>query len=282
MEVTIADVGPAIFSTSGDGTGQGAVVVASSRIWLRRWARFRDRNQSREAISFDLLHSSGGGEQCSRRWGAGDRPTPPLATTVANPSVTIGGVPAVVSYSGLAPGLVGLYQVKRAAEQYSDRQCGKPCDHGRQPDFEHGDGRRSIRAAPDGISEGLAATRSIGPAARNGQTPCRVSRWRPRWSTSATSAFGKASEEQSASPRRRRGGRRAFAGDPGLHARRRSGGPGELPGSAPHPKGGKAEGRRVLTRAATAPSSTMAATVAPRTGSAKCSLLITILSRPGL
>jgi uncharacterized protein (TIGR03437 family) len=37
--------------------------------------------------------------------------SPPLATTLANPSVTIGGMPAVVSYSGLAPGLVGLYQV---------------------------------------------------------------------------------------------------------------------------------------------------------------------------
>jgi uncharacterized protein (TIGR03437 family) len=38
-------------------------------------------------------------------------PTSPLALTVVQPSVTVGGVAAVVSYSGLAPTLVGLYQV---------------------------------------------------------------------------------------------------------------------------------------------------------------------------
>ena len=38
-------------------------------------------------------------------------PAVPLAFTVATPTVTIGGVVAGVSYSGLAPGLVGLYQV---------------------------------------------------------------------------------------------------------------------------------------------------------------------------
>lgn len=35
----------------------------------------------------------------------------PLSITVTTPVVTIGGVPAAVSYSGLAPGFVGLYQV---------------------------------------------------------------------------------------------------------------------------------------------------------------------------
>ena len=32
-------------------------------------------------------------------------------TTVASPSVTIGGASATVSFSGLAPGFVGLYQI---------------------------------------------------------------------------------------------------------------------------------------------------------------------------
>jgi len=35
----------------------------------------------------------------------------PLSMTVTTPVVTIGGVPAAVSYAGLAPGFVGLYQV---------------------------------------------------------------------------------------------------------------------------------------------------------------------------
>src|ERR1022692_3787942 len=35
----------------------------------------------------------------------------PLSETVTKPTVTIGGVPANVTFSGLAPGFVGLYQV---------------------------------------------------------------------------------------------------------------------------------------------------------------------------
>jgi uncharacterized protein (TIGR03437 family) len=35
----------------------------------------------------------------------------PLSETANTPVVTIGGVPADVSFSGLAPGYVGLYQV---------------------------------------------------------------------------------------------------------------------------------------------------------------------------
>jgi uncharacterized protein (TIGR03437 family) len=34
-----------------------------------------------------------------------------LLRTVVTPSVTIGGFPAAVDFSGLAPGFVGLYQV---------------------------------------------------------------------------------------------------------------------------------------------------------------------------
>lgn len=37
--------------------------------------------------------------------------TTPLSTTISVPRVTIGGVSATVSFSGLAPGFVGLYQV---------------------------------------------------------------------------------------------------------------------------------------------------------------------------
>ncbi|HXJ40577.1 MAG TPA: hypothetical protein VNH18_14960, partial [Bryobacteraceae bacterium] len=38
-------------------------------------------------------------------------PSVPLARTSATPTVSIGGSVATVSYAGLAPGLVGLYQV---------------------------------------------------------------------------------------------------------------------------------------------------------------------------
>jgi uncharacterized protein (TIGR03437 family) len=40
-----------------------------------------------------------------------DAPSSPLATTIAPPSVHIGNVDSAPSFSGLAPGFVGLYQV---------------------------------------------------------------------------------------------------------------------------------------------------------------------------
>jgi uncharacterized protein (TIGR03437 family) len=42
--------------------------------------------------------------------GAGS-PASPLANTVTPPTVTIGNEPAPLSFSGLAPGLVGVYQI---------------------------------------------------------------------------------------------------------------------------------------------------------------------------
>ena len=39
----------------------------------------------------------------------------PLPNSISPPAVTIGGVPARVSFSGLAPGFVGLYQINAQA-----------------------------------------------------------------------------------------------------------------------------------------------------------------------
>jgi uncharacterized protein (TIGR03437 family) len=111
IDVTIADVGPAIFTTSGDGTGQGAVVVASSGVLAAPVGAFPG-SQPVARGDFLAIYCTGlGAVNNTPADGAPAPSSPPLATTLANPSVTIGGMPAVVSYSGLAPGLVGLYQV---------------------------------------------------------------------------------------------------------------------------------------------------------------------------
>jgi uncharacterized protein (TIGR03437 family) len=38
-------------------------------------------------------------------------PADPLSTAIINPSVTLGGVPLHVTYAGLVPGEVGVYQI---------------------------------------------------------------------------------------------------------------------------------------------------------------------------
>jgi uncharacterized protein (TIGR03437 family) len=111
IEVTIADLGPAIFSTSGDGTGQGAVVVASSGVLAAPVGAFPGSQPVARGDFLSIYCTGLGAVNNTPADGAPAPSSPPLATTLATPSVTIGGIPAVVSYSGLAPGLVGLYQV---------------------------------------------------------------------------------------------------------------------------------------------------------------------------
>lgn len=109
--VTIADLGPAIFAVNGVGTGQGAVTIASSGVLAAPVGAFPG---SQPVTRGDFLAIYCTGLGAVNNTPADGAPAPsslPLATTLANPSVTIGGMPASVSYSGLAPGLVGLYQV---------------------------------------------------------------------------------------------------------------------------------------------------------------------------
>jgi uncharacterized protein (TIGR03437 family) len=111
IAVTIADLGPAIFSMTGDGTGQGAVVVASSGVLAAPVGAFPG-SQPVARGDFLAIYCTGlGAVNNTPADGAPAPSSPPFATTLATPNVTIGGMPAAVSYSGLAPGLVGLYQV---------------------------------------------------------------------------------------------------------------------------------------------------------------------------
>ena len=60
---------------------------------------------------FVSIYATGLGDVTNRPALGSASPGNPLARTLATPAVTIGGVPATVSFSGLAPGFVGLYQI---------------------------------------------------------------------------------------------------------------------------------------------------------------------------
>jgi uncharacterized protein (TIGR03437 family) len=111
IDVTIADIGPAIFAVNGVGTGQGAVTIATSGVLAAPVGAFPGSQPVKRGDFLAIYCTGLGAVNNTPADGAPAPSSPPLATTLANPTVTIGGMPAVVSYSGLAPGLVGLYQV---------------------------------------------------------------------------------------------------------------------------------------------------------------------------
>ena len=100
---------PGIFSVNQSGHGQGAILFANTNTLVAPSGSIPGRD-ARPAKPGDFLtiFCTGLGQV-----------SPPLATgapatsntTVATPTVTIDGIPASVTFSGLAPGFVGLNQV---------------------------------------------------------------------------------------------------------------------------------------------------------------------------
>jgi len=100
--IPLAPFAPAIFTTNSQGSGQGAILDASYRLV--------DASNPATAGSTILIFCTGLGQVTNQPPAGSPAPLSPLSWSGA-PTVTIGGVPANVSFSGLAPGYVGLYQV---------------------------------------------------------------------------------------------------------------------------------------------------------------------------
>jgi len=95
---------PGIFTLNASGAGQGAIQIANTAIFAA---------PARPAMRGEYLtiYCSGLGDVSPRPATGAPAPISPLSNTVVSPYVTIGGVIAPLSFSGLAPGFVGLYQV---------------------------------------------------------------------------------------------------------------------------------------------------------------------------
>ena len=102
--VNLTIYAPGIFSINGQGTGQGAILDSSYRL-------VDSSNPAARGSTIVLIYCTGL-EPVENQPPAGIPASSSLfATTTTTPVVTIGGVPAQVQFSGLAPGYVGLYQV---------------------------------------------------------------------------------------------------------------------------------------------------------------------------
>ncbi|MCZ2151656.1 MAG: hypothetical protein LC126_28260 [Bryobacterales bacterium] len=104
-----AAVAPGVFAMSGNGVGQGAVRVAGT-IYIARAADDGISRPARRGEYVSIYCTGLGRVEFPPRPGEPPPPDPPIRT-VDTPEVSIGGAPAEVSFSGLAPGSVGLYQI---------------------------------------------------------------------------------------------------------------------------------------------------------------------------
>jgi uncharacterized protein (TIGR03437 family) len=108
--VRLSPVAPGLFSVSGTGQGQGAILVSNTATLAAPVRAFPD---SRPALKGQVISIF-----CTGLGAVSDQPptgvsasASPLSTTLSIPKVTIAGEIAPVQFSGLAPGLVGVYQV---------------------------------------------------------------------------------------------------------------------------------------------------------------------------
>jgi len=102
--VPLTPVSPGIFSINAQGTGQGAILDSSYKL-------VDASNPATPGSTAILIYCTGLGPVSNQPASGAASPGDPLAETPTFPTVTIGGAPAQVLFSGLAPGFVGEYQV---------------------------------------------------------------------------------------------------------------------------------------------------------------------------
>lgn len=99
----VTSYAPGIFTMNAQGSGQGAILNSSYQI--------ADASNPAAPGSYVQLYCTGLGAVSNTPLDGAPSPSNPLAETTIAPTVTIGGLPATVLFSGLAPGFVGEYQV---------------------------------------------------------------------------------------------------------------------------------------------------------------------------
>ncbi len=110
--VPLGPSSPGIFSLTQNGAGPGAIQIANTTIYAAA-AGSISGSQSRAVKpgEFITIYCTGLGPVNNPPGPGKPASGNPLSMTLTTPKVTVGGQPATVSFSGLSPGFVGLYQV---------------------------------------------------------------------------------------------------------------------------------------------------------------------------
>ena len=108
--VLLKPYAPALFTMNQGGTGQASTLIAGTASLAAPNDAFPGSRPARigEYIS---IYATGLGDVANRPALGSATPVAPYSTTLATPEVTVGGVKATVTFSGLAPGYAGLYQI---------------------------------------------------------------------------------------------------------------------------------------------------------------------------
>ena len=118
--VSLALVGPGIFSTNSQGTGQGAILDPTYRLV--------DVTNPASEGSVVQIYCTGLGPVTNQPASGAPALSDPLSTTQYPVTVTIGGAPAFVLFAGLTPGAVGLYQVNARVPSGASKGAAVPVE----------------------------------------------------------------------------------------------------------------------------------------------------------
>jgi uncharacterized protein (TIGR03437 family) len=110
VPITITPFAPGIFTTNSRGSGQAAALIAGTAFVAAPVGAFPGSRPVRRG-EYVSLFCTGLGHVTNTPSLGSVSPSDPLSETTTTPQVSVGGVNARVTFSGLAPGYVGLYQV---------------------------------------------------------------------------------------------------------------------------------------------------------------------------
>jgi uncharacterized protein (TIGR03437 family) len=109
FDVLVSDLQPGIFTTNQQGTGQAAVLIANTNLLAAPANSALSRPASHG--EFIQIYCTGLGEVSNPPADGAPAASDPLPSAKQQPTVFFGDSSATPSYAGLAPGLVGVYQV---------------------------------------------------------------------------------------------------------------------------------------------------------------------------
>jgi uncharacterized protein (TIGR03437 family) len=110
--VPLGSFSPGLFSTNQKGTGQGAIQIANTSTYAAASGSISgSASRAVKPGEFITIYCTGLGAVSNPPAPGTAASNNPLSHTLTTPKVTIGGEAATVSFAGLSPGYVGLYQV---------------------------------------------------------------------------------------------------------------------------------------------------------------------------